>query len=101
MVQVPSPAENPYGGQEPGSPASAYQGEMEGVDLETSWNRKEGVEVDGEYSVRSQENHDEMEGGCEDPGECPLDHNPSIPLDPGRHSSDRTSETGEAQGGAD
>ena len=101
MVQVPSPAENPYGGLELGSPVSAYQGEMEGVGLETSWNRQEVVEADGGYFVRSQENHDEMEGGCEDLDEYPSDHNPSIPLDPDRHSLDHTSETGEAQGGAE
>ena len=98
MVQVPSSAENLYGGLEPGPPVSGYQVEMEGVDLDT---KEEGVEAGGEYSLRSQENHDEREGGFEDLGDYPSDHNPSNPSDLGLRSSGRTSETGGAQGGAE
>ena len=69
---------------------------------ETSWNRREEVEeVDEECFVHFQGNRDEMEGGCEDLGEYPSDHIPSIPWDPGRHSLDHTSEMNEAQGGAE
>ena len=57
--------------------------------------------ADGEYFAHSQENRGEMEGGYGGPGEYPLDRNPSIPLDPVRHSLDRTSEMGEVQGGAE
>lgn len=67
--------------------------------LEISWNSWEAAEEDdGEYFVHSQENHGEMEGGCEDLGEYPSDHNPLTPLDPVHHSLDHTSEMGEAQG---
>jgi hypothetical protein len=66
---------------------------MEGVGSEISWGRWEGVEAGEGYSVRSRESRGEMEGGCEDPGECPSDHNPSIPWDLYRHSLDHTSET--------
>jgi hypothetical protein len=51
--------------------------------------------------VHSQENRDEMEGGCEDLGEYPLDRNPLIPSDPVRHSLDHTFEMDEAQGGVE
>lgn len=101
MVPVLSPSENPYDDQGHGFPAFAYQGEMEGVGLEISWDRQEAEEVDGGCFVRSRENHDVMGGDCEGLGEYPLDRNPSIPLDLCRHSLDHTSERDEAQGGVE
>ena len=99
MVRVPSPCESPYDGREHDFPASASQDGTEGAGLETSWHTQ--AEADGECFVQSQENHDEMGGGCGDLGEYPSDRNLSIPLDPDHHSLDRISEMGEAQGGAE
>ena len=59
--------------------------------------REEGVDPSVEYSLRSQENHDEREGGFEDLGDYPSNHNPSIPLDLDHRS---LGETGESERGA-
>ena len=46
MVPALFPCENPYDDRGHGVPASAYRGEMNGVGLETSWDRWEAEEVD-------------------------------------------------------
>jgi hypothetical protein len=96
MVQVPSLSESPSDDQGHGVPASAYQGGMEGVDSEISWDRQV-EEADEWCSVRSPENRDGMEGDCEDLGEYPSGHSPSILWDLGHRSWDHTYETDEAQ----
>ena len=61
-VQVPYPCASPYDGQEHSFPASVCQGEAEGVDSETSWNKQVEVEVADEGCFAcSQEIRDEME----------------------------------------